>query len=158
MIIVSACLLRIPCRYDGTCIEHRLSAILDRLEVKGRVVGICPEVLGGLPIPRESAEIIEQAIRTRGGDDLSAAFQTGVERALDSIASLPGPELFLLKSRSPSCGVHTIYDGSFQGRLIGGQGWLTRALRERYPEVPLYDETELEAVEAYLLEAGLLPC
>lgn len=158
MIIVSACLLRVPCRYDGTCIEHRLSAILDRLEVKGRVVGICPEVLGGLPIPRESAEIIEQTIRTGEGDDLSTAFQTGVERALDSIDSLPGPELFLLKSRSPSCGVHTIYDGSFQGQLIPGQGWFTRALRERYPDVAIYDENELESVESYLIEVGLLPC
>ena len=93
------------------------------------MVSVCPELLGGLPIPRESAEIVNGIVRLKDGSSVDKEFRQGAEMALEIIKE-QGAELVILQSRSPSCGVNTIYDGSFSGRIISGQGVFAELLRK----------------------------
>ena len=117
-IMVSACLLGENCKYNGG--NNRRPELLRRLSGH-TVIPVCPEVLGGLPVPRSPAEIVEGTVINREGVSVDTAFRQGAEKALDS-AGREKPDLIILQSRSPSCGVKEIYDGSFSGRLISGQG------------------------------------
>jgi len=133
--LVSACLLGIPCRYDGGCCPH------DQLQAwaaRGHVLPICPEVSGGLPTPRPPAEIqggdgsgvLDGRARVVNikGKDVTAQFLAGAQRALDA-AKRWGIKEAVLKARSPSCGAGQIYDGSFSGRLVEGDGVTTALLK-----------------------------
>lgn len=117
-ILVSACLLGIPCRYNGTGV--RTAALLRALPLH-RLIPVCPEQLGGLPTPRPPAERAGERVLTRNGDDVTAAFSRGAEITL-SIARMYGCSHAILKSKSPSCGSGQIYDGSFSGKLVDGYG------------------------------------
>ena len=117
-IMVSACLLGENCKYNG---GNNLSPELVRLLEGHTVIPVCPEVLGGLPTPRVPAEIVNRKVINRNGDSVDEAFRKGAEKALE-IAMRKKPDLIILQSRSPSCGVKEIYDGSFSGRKIPGQG------------------------------------
>ena len=123
MIFVSACLLGENCKYSGG--NNRDEHVLSFLEGKD-YLAICPEVLGGLSIPRPPAEIIGDAVMDREGKDVTAAFNKGAEKTL-ALALDHRPELCLLKANSPSCGCGTIYDGTFSGKKIPGDG-VTAAL------------------------------
>lgn len=132
LLIVSKCLIGGCCRYDGKC---KPDPELCALAASGRVIAVCPEQLGGLPTPRVSAEltgsgelVLEGKARavTRDGRDVTDAFLAGACSALRT-AEEAGAKRAVLKAKSPSCGMGLIYDGSFSGRLVRGNG-VTAAL------------------------------
>ena len=117
-ILVSACLLGENCKYNGG--SNYSKKVCDF--VKGcEVIPVCPEVLGGLPTPRIPSEIAGGVVRNREGMSVDQEFRAGAEKALE-IALRNQAELAILQSRSPSCGVKEIYDGTFSGKKIPGQG------------------------------------
>ena len=125
-IMVSACLLGENVKYNGG--NNKSEALLGLLE-SHTVIPVCPEVLGGLPVPRTPAEIVKGTVTNRNGESVDEAFRRGAQKALD-IANREKPDLIILQSRSPSCGVKQIYDGTFSGTLIPGQGIFARMAEE----------------------------
>ena len=117
-ILVSACLLGINCKYDG---GNNGSEKVDSFLKGHEVIPVCPEVLGGLPIPRPSAEIVDGVVRIRDGTSVDREFRKGAEIALET-AKKEKIDLALLQSRSPSCGVNRVYDGTFTGGKREGHG------------------------------------
>ena len=118
MILVSACLAGIPCRYDG---RSNLVPEIRQLVEEGKAVTVCPEVLGGLPTPRIPSERRGDKVINRAGDDVTEEFLSGAEKALE-IAREHDCKTAVLKARSPSCGCGCIYSGSFNGTLVQGNG------------------------------------
>lgn len=152
LLLVSACLVGIPCRYDGgSCPHDQLQA----LATQGGVLPFCPEVGGGLPTPRPPAEIqggdggdvLEGQARVVNieGKDVTAEFLAGARKAL-RVAQRWDIKEAILKARSPSCGVGQTYDGSFSGRLVEGDG-VTAALLKR-EGIIVRNEDEWEKEEA----------
>ena len=141
-ILVSRCLLGEPCRYDGRSVPVPQ---LEKLRQAGHVlIPVCPEVLGGLPTPRSPAERQPDGrVVNRAGEDVTAAYLEGAGRTL-ALALEAGCTLAVLKAKSPSCGCHEIYDGSFTGRLVPGQGVAARLLEES--GIRVVDETELDSL------------
>ena len=138
MIVVSACLAGVACRYDGTAFScPTLAAMVE----SGQAIAVCPEVLGGLSIPRPPAEMRSGRIVTATGQDVTEAYRTGGLKAVD-ITLQNHCELAILKSISPSCGVGRIYDGSFSGRIVAGDGLFAAYLRQA--GIPVYTETDCE--------------
>lgn len=137
-ILVSACLLGIYCRYDGRCETDSRVLALAQEHV---LIPVCPEQLGGLPTPRAAVELLDGRAVTRDGIDLSEAFARGVEQAL-RVASLTGARTAVLQPRSPSCGRGIIYDGTFSGTRVEGNGALAQALAERGVVLLVPDELE----------------
>lgn len=126
IIAVSACLLGENCKYNG---GNNYSEPLHEF-VKGHsVVPICPEVMGALPTPRDPAEIVDGAVRQKSGRSVDEAFRKGAQAALKKVKAA-GAELVILQSRSPSCGVNEIYDGTFTGRRVKGKGVFAAMLEE----------------------------
>ena len=136
-ILVSACLLGTNCKYNGG--NNRNERVLRYVEGH-EVIPVCPEMLGGLPCPRKPVEWVGERVLTRDGDDCTEAFRLGVQRALDVIGDRK-VDLAILQSRSPTCGVKQIYDGSFSGVRIDGMGALARALHAR--GIPLMDAEDV---------------
>ncbi len=125
-IMVSACLLGENCKYNGgNNYSERVVSYCEGNEV----FPVCPEVLGGLPVPRESAEIVGGEVRTRF-KSVDAEFRRGAELALQQALN-EGVELAILQSRSPSCGVGRIYDGTFTGNKKPGNGIFAQMLIDR---------------------------
>ena len=125
-IAVSACLLGENCKYNGgNNYSDKLAKFLEGHEV----VGVCPEVLGGLPTPREAAEIVDGIVKRKDGISVDKEFRKGAERAL-KIVKEQNVDLVILQSRSPSCGVNVIYDGTFSKTMISGDGVFVRLLKE----------------------------
>jgi len=116
--MVSACLLGENVKYNGG--NNRDETLLAFLQDK-TVLSICPEVMGGLPCPRPCGEIVDGVVRTADGKSVDAEYRRGAAAALD-IAKKNAVDLVVLQQRSPSCGVHMIYDGTFTGRKIPGHG------------------------------------
>lgn len=144
-ILVSACLLGCPCRYDGQAKEHPEVEVLR--EQGHTLVPVCPEQLGGLPTPRSPAERQSDGrVVNQAGEDVTAQYQLGAERALE-MAREHGCELAILKERSPSCGSGEIYDGTFSRRLVPGEGVTAGLLRQAGLRV--LGESELDAWEAF---------
>lgn len=164
-VLVSACLLGERVRYNGAE-ATAASPILTRWLAEGRVVPFCPEVAGGLGVPREPAEIqgtggaavLEGRARvlTASGADVTRQFTSGAQKALAS-ARTSEVRLAVLKEGSPSCGSGFIYDGSFTRTRRPAQG-VTAALLER-EGIPVFSENQLEAAADHLarLESGLEP-
>lgn len=124
-LLVSACLLGVKCRYDGGSKYCDASAgLLERYDL----VPVCPELLGGLPIPRTPCELRAGAVVTADGTDRTEAFRLGAGRAV-ALARKVGAKKALLKANSPSCGLGKIYDGTFTGRLVAGDGLAAAALK-----------------------------
>jgi uncharacterized protein YbbK (DUF523 family) len=134
--LVSVCLLGICTRYDGGCCP--VSQLI-QLAARGLAVPLCPEVAGGLPVPRPPAEIVggdgqavldgQARVLTIDGEDVTGAFLAGARQALETAQRL-GIRQAVLKEDSPSCGCGRIYDGTFSGHLVPGQG-VTAALLQR---------------------------
>ena len=125
-IAVSACLLGENCNYTGgNNYNEKLAEFLEGHEV----VGVCPEVLGGLPTPRPTSEIVDGVVRHKDGTSVDKEFHKGAEVSL-KIVKETGAELVILQSRSPSCGIGTIYDGTFSKTLISGDGVFVKLLKE----------------------------
>ena len=117
-ILISACLAGDNCKYNG---GNNLNQKLMDFLADHDVVKVCPEVLGGLPIPRIPAEIQNGQVINREGKNVTKEFMLGAQKAFE-IVRKEKPDLIILQSRSPSCGIKQIYDGSFSGRKIDGQG------------------------------------
>ena len=125
-IVVSSCLLGDNCKYNG---GNNYSEKVIKFVEEHEVIPVCPEVLGGLPIPRESAEIVNGVVSLKDGSSVDKKFRDGAEKAI-RIVKENNADLVILQSRSPSCGVNTIYDGSFSGKLIPGQGVFSELLKK----------------------------
>ena len=123
-ILVSACLLGKNCKYNGG--NNLNQSVLGFIEGH-EVIGVCPEQLGGLSTPRLPAEIVDGVVTNKEGVSVDAEFRKGAQSAL--AAALENKvDLAILQSRSPSCGVKEIYDGSFSGKKIKGQGVFAKLL------------------------------
>ena len=130
-ILVSACLLGINCKYDGT--NNKNDKVLEYLKDK-EVIPICPEIMGGLPTPRTPSEILKDKVISKDNNDVTNNFYKGAEEVL-YLAKLLNVKKALLKAKSPSCGVGEIYDGTFTHTKIKGDGITTRLLKENNIEV-----------------------
>ncbi len=125
-IMVSACLLGENCKYNGG--NNLSEKVMDY--VKGHeVIPVCPEVLSGLSTPRLSSEIVDGVVTASDGRSVDMEFRKGAQMGL-SLAKENEVDLVILQSRSPSCGVKQIYDGTFSGNKITGQGIFARLLVE----------------------------
>jgi uncharacterized protein YbbK (DUF523 family) len=130
-ILVSACLLGIGCRYDGT---SKLDEAIEALKFEYNLIPICPEIYGGLKTPREAAERVDDKIMTKAGEDVTHNFQKGAEEIL-KFAKIYDCKYAILKERSPSCGYGRIYDGTFSGNIIEGNGVLANLLADNGIEI-----------------------
>lgn len=145
-VLISACLLDLPCRYsgDGYPIPEPETLLAD-----GRVqlVPVCPEQLGGLATPRPPAERVGAQVRTKAGEDVTEAYRRGAGCTLTLAARL-NCRCALLKARSPSCGSGIIYDGTFTGARIPGDGVAAEALKRA--GMPVFDEEHLVEFWAFV--------
>ena len=131
-VLVSACLVGVRCNHVG---RASTSEAVRRRARANDQVPICPEVAGGLPIPRAAAELQpDGGVRTADGTDVTDAYERGAEVAV-RVARGVGAERAVLKARSPSCGCHQLYDGTFSRVLVDGEGVTARVLRRAGIEV-----------------------
>ena len=127
VLLVSACLLGVRCNHNGAA--NTSDAVL-ALRDTHRLVAVCPETVGGLPTPRPAAERQRDGtVRTADGTDVTEAFLRGAAHAT-RLAEATGATGAVLKARSPSCGCHEIYDGSFTRTRVAGEGVTAAALRD----------------------------
>ena len=126
-VMVSACLFGIPCRYDGKSVTDGL--LIEKIKKVCHPIPFCPEVYGGLTTPRDPAERIGDKVVSNQGRDVTDEYMRGAEECL-RLAKMMGCRYALLKSRSPSCGKGTIYDGTFSGKLTEGNGVTAQLLME----------------------------
>ncbi len=147
-ILMSACLLGAKVRYDGgDCVQNQV--LIQKWLSEGRIVSICPEVSGGLSIPRPPAEIIGNKVMTNTGVDVTTEFHQGAKLAFE-LCQKHHIKFALLKSRSPSCGNSQIYDGFFNRTLIEGQG-ITAALLIKHG-IKVFNEFQLQDLAESLNE------
>ena len=139
-ILISACLLGIPCRYDG---KAKPQPWAEALAGRHDLVPVCPEQLGGLPTPRAPSERRGDRVVMNTGADVTEQYRRGAEAAL-RLCRLTGCEAAILKERSPSCGCGEIYDGSFSGTLTAGDGVTAELLRKN--GIPVYGESHVAAL------------
>ena len=126
MKLCSACLIGIKCRYDGKSKPNRKVIQLSKKEI---LIPVCPEQLGGLPTPREPSEQKGKKVITKSGKDVTKNFENGAKQVL-KLAKLFDIKEAILKQRSPSCGSGQIYDGTFTGTIIKGDGVTTTLLKK----------------------------
>lgn len=147
MILVSSCLLGNPVRYDG---RAKAFSLLEKYKTHPSIRPVCPECAGKLTIPRPPAEIQNASgeavwqnlalVKNKEGLDVTANFKQGA-LVYEKLLQQGKISAIILKERSPSCGVHYVYDGSFTGRVIPGQG-VTTALLQKF-NIPIYSEEDL---------------
>lgn len=140
MILISACLAGVNCKYSG---DNNYNEKVANLLKRGDAILICPEQMGGLPTPRLGAEIVEKDgkryVYMKDGTDVTEQFERGANEVLE-IAKKVNATKAILKSRSPSCGVDIIYDGTFTKTKIDGDGVTAKLLRENGIEVISSDD------------------
>lgn len=144
-VVVSACLLGENCKYSGG--NNRCDRLIERLSERPdiEVIPVCPEVAGGLPTPRPPAEIVDGEVVNNQGVSVDAEYRAGIAAEMERLAPMIDAgevAAAVLQSRSPSCGVHEVYDGTFTGRLIPGQGLFAEALAQA--GVMLIDAADVE--------------
>ena len=137
-VLVSACLLGVACRYDG---KEKTNKTVIELKENYNLIPVCPEILGGLPTPRDPAEIKGNRVVSKEGVDVTEEYLRGGGETL-KIAKLLNIKKAILKENSPSCGWGYIYDGSFEGKLVEGNGITSKILVENGIEV--YGESDLD--------------
>ncbi|WP_046471178.1 DUF523 domain-containing protein [Allosalinactinospora lopnorensis] len=158
-VLVSACLMGKRVRFDGRA-KTVEDSIVERWRSEGRLVVFCPEVAGGLPVPRPPAEIEsakgagavlrgDARMRTPQGADVTRFFLAGAHAAL-ATAQTHGARMALLKESSPSCGLHRVYDGGFTGMTVPGPGVTAQVLLDH--GISVFSEDEIEAAAAHLDE------
>lgn len=125
-VIVSACLLGKNCKYNGG--NNYCQKVADFVKDR-EVILVCPETLAGLGIPRTPIEIVDGVLMDKNGNCVDQQVRRAVQETLESVKE-EEIECAILKSRSPTCGVKQVYDGTFSGTLISGSGTLASALRE----------------------------
>ncbi len=126
MILCNACLLGINCKYDGTSNKNKKVLKLAKNFI---LIPVCPEILGGLPIPREPSERKGKKVITKSGKDVTKYFEKGAREVL-KICKILKIKKAILKQKSPSCGCGKIYDGTFSGKLIKGDGVTAKLLKK----------------------------
>ena len=147
-VLISACLLGDNVKYSGgNNLTPELVTLLEKYNVK--IVKICPECFAGLPIPRVPSEIRGDKVFSKDGWDITEEFLSGAEKTYQ-IAKRKRVDFAILKERSPSCGSTHIYDGSFSGNIIPGQGSAAKRLTEE--KIKVFSEENLEEIEKYLVE------
>lgn len=144
--LISACLLGLPCRYsgDGYPIPELETILADQ---RLQLIPVCPEQLGGLATPRPPAERVGERVLTKFGEDVTEAYRRGADCTLKLAAHL-NCRCALLKARSPSCGSAVIYDGTFTGTRIPGEGMAAEALKRS--GIPVFDEEHLAKFWAFI--------
>lgn len=145
-VLVSACLLGVNCRYNGVPKENRkVRELLNSEDIT--LIPVCPEQMGGLPTPRTPSERKGAGVVSSEGEDRTASFTRGAEETL-RIAKWYGCKVALLKERSPSCGNKEVYDGSFAGTVVPGEGMTAELLKKN--GVKVFGESELETFLEYI--------
>ena len=145
-VLVSACLLGVNCRYNGIPKEDgAVKELLNREDIT--LIPVCPEQLSGLSTPRTPSERNGKSVVSSEGEDRTAAFLRGAEETL-RIAKLYGCEVAILKERSPSCGNKQVYDGSFSGTVVPGEGVTAELLRKN--DVKVFGESDLAEFLEYV--------
>ncbi len=146
ILLVSSCLAGVRCRYNNT--DFKIKEI-EELVLAGKAIPVCPELIGGLETPRPCCEIIalngKQSVVSDSGEDLTSFFEDGAAKTLE-IARILKVDIVILKSNSPSCGYGKIYDGTFQGKLIEGNGVAAELLSKNH--IKIYNENNFR--EFYL--------
>ena len=137
-IIVSACLLGENCKYNGG--NNKCDDIIALAE-KFEIIPVCPECFGGLPTPRVPSEIKDGRVYSKTGEDLTEAFLSGAEQTL-YIAKEANAPCAVLKENSPSCGFGKIYDGTFSGNKIDGNGITAQLLYDN--EIQIFGESQVK--------------
>ncbi|MDU4882282.1 DUF523 domain-containing protein [uncultured Clostridium sp.] len=147
MYLISACLCGVNCKYNGL---NNYNEICDKLFTSGKAILVCPEQLGGLPTPRIPSEIIGESsnilnnnngsVIDKNGNDVTPQFVKGAKETLQ-IAKKLNIKKAILKDGSPSCGVHYIYNGNFNGSKIKGMGITAQLLKES--SIDIISELEL---------------
>ena len=128
-VAVSACLLGRNCKHSGG--NNYCEDLVAALDERGcEVVAVCPEVAGGLPTPRLRSEIRDGAVVNEAGESVDAEFRAGAAAEFTRLVCAGGVDAAILQPRSPSCGVGAIYDGTFSGVLVPGDGIFARVLKE----------------------------
>ncbi|MEA3313902.1 MAG: DUF523 domain-containing protein [Caldisericota bacterium] len=139
IILVSACLLGLNTRHDG---KNSVSKGVLVLKDKYLMIPVCPEQLGGLPTPRMAAEIqSNRKVLKENGEDTTEIFLNGAKEVLE-LAKLYKIKFALLKDGSPSCGSHSVYDGTFIGTKIKGEGITTELLKKN--GIKVFSEDDIE--------------
>ena len=147
-VLISACLLGDNVKYSGgNNLIPELVTLLEKYNVD--IIKVCPECFGGSPIPRVPSEIKGNKVFSKDNRDVTEEFLTGAEKTF-KIAKENDVNFAILKERSPSCGSTHIYDGSFSGNIIVGQGITTRKLNEE--NIIVFSEENLEEIKKYLVE------
>ena len=136
-ILISACLVGDNCKYNGgNNLNPQLEALLEEYEL----IPFCPEVEGGLSIPRNPSEIKGDRVVMDNGKDVTREYELGARKALMLCLYLK-IKIAVLKERSPSCGTHQIHDGSFSNKLIDGMGITAKLLKEN--GIKVYSEDQI---------------
>lgn len=136
-VIVSACLLGENCKYSG---GNNYNPDVARLADKFELIPVCPEVFGGLDTPRPPSEIVGDRVISKTGDDVTCQYHDGAEKTL-YIARENNCPVALLKERSPSCGCSKIYDGTFSGTLVDGNGITAQLLLDN--DIAVFGESNI---------------
>ena len=126
-LLISACLLGVECKYSGGS-NALPEETIEKLRTRYRLIPVCPETAGGLPTPRDPSERLGERVVSCRGADVTAQFKKGAEAAL-TLARRYGCTTALMKEHSPSCGSGLIYDGSFSGKLVKGDGCAAELLK-----------------------------
>ena len=137
-LLISSCLLGNNVKYNG---KNNYIKEVELLKNKYNLIVICPEVMGGLPIPRIPSEILNGKVINKEGTDVTINFNKGAEEAIKLVKKY-NIKKALLKEGSPSCGSHYIYDGTFSGTKVDGYGVTTKKLIEL--GLDIYSEKEIE--------------
>ncbi len=139
-ILVSACLLGMPCRYDGRSKpKEEIFSLRERYEL----IPVCPEVFGGLSTPRLPCEIQNSKVICEDGADMTSFYEKGAQATL-RLAKKHGCRIAVLKEKSPSCSPHKRYDGSFSKVLIDGQGLTAQLLVKN--GIRVFGEDEIDKI------------
>jgi len=151
-ILISACLIGENVKYDGGNNALHVK-LLEQWKKEGVFVPLCPEMLGGLSVPRRPCEVVEgtHCVVNKIGEDVSMAFEKGAQESL-KIAKEAGVCMAILKARSPSCGKGVIYDGTFTHRLVDASGLACKLLQEN--GITVFSEEELPLAEAFWKQKG----
>lgn len=158
-ILISSCLLGEDVRYDGNNssiafnpnVSFSLKELFMDILCDNEIYSFCPEVAGGLGVPRIPAEIVKNdkpfIVKNEEGNDVTINFLLGAKKALD-ICKEENIKVALLKANSPSCGNIKIYDGTFSNNLIDGQGLTARLLKDN--EIEVFNETQLKELAKFI--------
>ena len=140
-LLISACLLGVECKYSGGS-NALPEETIEKLRTRYRLIPVCPETAGGLPTPRDPSERLGERVVSCRGADVTAQFKKGAEAAL-TLSRRYGCTTALMKEHSPSCGSGLIYDGSFSGKLVKGDGCAAELLKAAGVSVVGENVTEL---------------